>query len=249
VGSVVPGEPPVAVWQAAHVRARDLPTLAAVAVTALLVASCSGGGAEEDPQVLLDRADETLAATQSVHFVLSSTDVPDGVTAVVAGEGDAARPDSFAGDLDVVLAGVAATVAVVSTGRVLYAQLPFTTGFTETDPAQIGITDPGTLLAEEAADPPILGAATGATDEGESRVGDVVVRQVGAIIPASAVGPVLGTADEAADFDALLGIDPETGQLLRAELTGPFLATDTPTSYTIELSDYDAPVEITVPVT
>ncbi len=223
--------------------------VAVLALVSVAVVGCTGEGDEAaaDPAALLADAKTTLDGTSSVHFVLSSADVPDGVTALVGGEGDAARPDGFVGDLDVTIGGVAATVAVVSTGGTLYAQLPFSTGFTETDPSTIGISDPGTLLA---ADGGVTGLLAAATDPGlldDIRIGETVVRQVEATLPASAVADVLASADDAGTFTAVFGIDPETSQLLRATITGPFLAVDTPSTYTVDLSDYDVPVEITAP--
>jgi lipoprotein LprG len=216
-------------------------------VVAITLAGCSGADDSADPAQLLDLTRETLAATESVHFVLSSADVPDGTTALLGGEGDAARPDSFAGDLDVTVAGIAATVSVVSVDGTLYAQLPFSDGFTPTDPAAIGIADPGDLLAVDGGIDGLLAAATDPVDGGEARIGDTVVRQVEVAIPASAVGDVLTAADDSGSFAAVLGIDPDSGQLRRAEITGPFLAADADSTYTIELSDYDEPVEITAP--
>ncbi|MGF1661627.1 MAG: LppX_LprAFG lipoprotein [Kineosporiaceae bacterium] len=215
----------------------------------LAVAGCSGSDDSADPAGLLERSREVLAATDSVHFVLTSSDVPDGATALRGGEGDAARPDRFAGDLEVSLAGVAATVAVVSIDGTLYAQLPLTTGFTETDPATIGIADPGDLLAADGGIDGLLAAAQEPTDAGEARVDGTVVRQVEVTIPAAAVAEALTAADGAGEFAAVIGVDPATGQLRRAELTGPFLAPDTDSTYVIELSDYDEPVEITAPAT
>lgn len=223
------------------------PAAAVLTVTALVVAGCSGSEDSADPAELLDLTRETLTATDSVRFALTSEDVPDGATALLGGEGDAARPDSFAGDLDVTISGIAATVSVISVDGTLYAQLPFTEGFTATDPATIGIADPGELLAADSGITSLLAAATDPVDGGESRVGDTVVRQVEVEIPASAVGDVLTAADESGTFSTVLGIDPDTGQLRSAEITGPFLATDVDSVYTIELSDYDEPVEITAP--
>jgi len=226
-------------------------------VAALTLAGCSGdesASAEPSPEPsvldaagLLNLSQQTLATTESVHYVLTSSDVPEGVTALLSGEGDAARPDSFAGDLDVVLAGLNATVAVISVGGTLYAQLPFATGYTATDPATIGIADPGELLADDGGINGLLAAATAPSEGAESRVAETVVRQVEVTLPASAVADVLTAADTEGTFTAVLGIDEETGRLLRAELVGPFLAVETDSTYVIELSAYDEPVEITAP--
>jgi lipoprotein LprG len=232
------------------IRTHRLRPTAAVALAGpLALVGCSRSGDSADPAELLDRSREVLAATDSVHFVLTSSDLPEGAAALRGGEGDAARPDRFAGDLEVTLAGVAATVAVVSIDGTLYAQLPLTSGFAETDPSAIGIADPGTLLAADEGVDGLLAAAEDPSDAGEARVDGTVVRQVEVTIPAAAVADALTAADDAGEFAAVLGVDPATGQLRRAELTGPFLDADTDSTYVIELSDYDEPVEITAPAT
>ncbi len=220
-----------------------------VVASSALLAGCTGSEAEDevDPAELVAAAKATLDATESVHFILTSEDVPEGVTALVGGEGDAARPDGFTGDLDVSIGGAQASVAVISIGGVVYAQLPFSTGFTETDPAAVGISDPGTLLSADAGVTGLLTAATDPTALADTRDGDTVLRQVQATLPASAVADILVSADDSATFDVVFGIDPDTGQLRRAELSGPFLAADAPSTYTVELSAYDEPVEITAP--
>lgn len=232
------------------------PALAGPALAALLLTGCTGepSAAEPSPEPsvldaagLLELSQETLAATGSVHYVLTSSDVPEGVTALLGGEGDAARPDSFAGELDVVLAGLEASVAVISVDGTLYAQLPFATGYSATDPGTIGIADPGELLAEDGGIDLLLGSATVPVEGPEARVAETVVRQVEVALPAAAVADVLTAADAEGEFTATLGIDPETGRLLRAELVGPFLDPAADSTYVIELSAYDEPVEITAP--
>lgn len=223
--------------------------LPAVAVVALALAGCTGGGDDADLSAtdLLAEAKTTLDETTSVHFVLTSEDVPDGGTALLGGEGDAARPDKFEGDLQARLLGAEVTVPVVSTGGTLYAKLPFSPDFTTVDPSQVGISDPGALLAAEGGVTDLLADATDPADAGETRIGEVVARQVTATIPGATVGAILASADDSAAFDATFAVDPDTGQLLQAVISGPFYAADTDSTYTIQLSDYDEPVEITAP--
>lgn len=222
---------------------------AALLAGAAGLAACTGDSEPDaaDPAVLLDAAQATLDQTSSVHFALSSAELPEGATALVGGEGDAARPDSFEGELDITLGGIAATVAVVSVDGTLYAQLPFSDGFTETDPASIGIADPGTLLGEDGGVISLLSAATGPVAGEDARIGDTVVRTVEATLPADAVAEALASAEGAGDFDAVFSIDPETTQLLRTVITGEFLVAGNPSTYTVDLSDYDVPVDIDVP--
>ena len=54
---------------------------------------------------------------------------------------------SFAGDLDVNVAGVRAKIAVVSLGGTMYAKLPFATTYQAIDPAKFHIPDPGSFMS------------------------------------------------------------------------------------------------------
>ena len=50
-------------------------------------------------------------------------------------------------------------------------------------------------------------------------------------------------------MQARFSIAPESGELRRAELTGPFFTADDDATFTLELSDFGADVEITAPPT
>ena len=50
-------------------------------------------------------------------------------------------------------------------------------------------------------------------------------------------------------MQARFSIADETGELRRAELTGPFFTAEDDATYTLELSDFGADVEITAPPT
>ena len=220
-------------------------TVLTAGTLALAVAGCAGETA--DPAELLAEATTVLADTTSAHFVLTSEGVPEGGAALLGGEGDVVRPDGFAGDLDVALAGASASVEVISVDGVLYAQLPFASGFTETDPALIGIADPGAFLAPDGGVTRLLAEASNPVAEGEERLGETVVQRVAVELPPDVVADVLAAADGADPFEAVLAIDPETAQLRSAAITGEFLGPDVESTYTIELSDYDEPIEISAP--
>jgi lipoprotein LprG len=78
------------------------------------------------------------------------------------------------------------------------------------------------------------------------RVDGEVLDQIDAILPAGLVGSVLAIDDPDAEVHARWLLDPESGQLRRAVLTGPFYPSGEQ-SYTVELLDYDERVEISAP--
>lgn len=220
---------------------------------ALSVAGCGGSGsgaagaAPPSAAEFLTRAKTTLDGASSVHFTLTSADVPAGANVLLGGEGDAVRPDRFSGTLDVRVAGAQASVAVVALGGTVYAKLPFTSKYAVTDPKTFNIPDPGTFMSTETGLTQLLAQASGPQLAGTSRVGDTVVQQVTAQLPGAVVDRVLRTADPATAVRATFGIDPETGRLRVATLVGPFFTAGVDSTYTLNLSRYGEPVDIRAP--
>ncbi len=231
------------------VRRRSLALLAPALAVGVLAAGCGGGGSDESAEDLLARAKTTLDDASSAHFVLTSENAPESGTALVGGEGDIARPSSFEGVLQVLVMGSTADLDVVSVDGTVYAQLPFAAGFSEVDPAQFGFGDPGALLDPETGISQLLAGAEDAELGEERRVDGEVVREVTAELPGELVEQVLTSEDPSTPVQARFAIASESGELRRAELTGPFFSAEEDATYTIELSDFGADVEITAPPT
>ena len=214
-----------------------------------VLSGCGGGEPEESADELLDRARTTLDDTQSVHFTLTSEGAPATGTHLVGGEGDIARPSSFEGTLKVLAFGATADLEVISVDGTVYAQLPFTSGFSVVDPAQFGFGDPGALLDPETGISQLLAEAENAELGEESRVDGEVVREVTADLPGELVEQILTSEDPTTPVDARFSIASDSGELRRAVLTGPFFSADDEATFTLELSDFGADVEITAPPT
>jgi hypothetical protein len=206
-----------------------------------------GGGSDESASDLLARAKGVLDDTSGVHFVLDSENAPDGGSGLLGGEGDLERPAAFAGTLRVVAAGSSVEVEVISVDGTVYAQLPFTDEFSTIDPAEFGLGDPADLLDPDNGISQFLEAAESPELGEERRVGGEVVREVTAEIPGDLVEQVLTSEDPSRPVQATFSIATESGELRRAELTGPFFAGGDDSTYTIELSDFGDDVEITAP--
>jgi hypothetical protein len=233
-------------------RRTAAPLLALALVTALALTACGGGddaGDADTATELLDKAKGTLDGIDSLHFVLSSENAPDTGTALVGGEGDIARPASFEGTLGVLAMGSTLDLSVVSVDGTVYAQLPFASGFSVVDPAQFGFGDPGALIDPETGISQLLGSAEDAELGEERRVDGEVVREVTAELPGRLVEQILTSEDTSRPVQARFSIAVDSGELLRAELTGPFFSADDDATYTLELSDFGADVEITAPTT
>lgn len=230
-------------------RRRRAVCLVATALAAAVLAGCGGGDPEESAGDLLARAKTTLDDASSAHFVLGSENAPTTGTALVGGEGDIARPSSFEGTLKVVAMGSTVDLEVVSVDGTVYAQLPFTSGFSVVDPAQFGFGDPGALLDPDTGISQLLAEAQSAELGEERRVDGEVVREVTAQLPGDLVGQILTSADPSRAVQARFSIASDSGELRRAELTGPFFAADEDATFTLDLSDFGADVEISAPPT
>jgi hypothetical protein len=171
------------------------------------------------------------------------------VAGPLAGQGDIARPASFDGTLKVHALGSALDLKVISVAGTVYAQLPLTTSYSVVDPAQFGFGDPGALLDPDTGISQLLAKAESAKLGEEKRVGGEVVRQVTATLPGDLVEQILTSQDPSAPVRARFSIATKTGELRRAELTGPFYEAGTDATFTVELSDFGADVHITAPPT
>ena len=227
--------------------AAPLLALALLAVPALT--ACSGGDDTGSAADLLAHAKHTLDETETLHFVLDSEGAPETGTELVGGEGDIARPASFEGTLQVLAMGSTIDLAVVSVDGTVYAQLPFTSGYSVVDPAQFGFGDPGALIDPETGISQLLSEGEDAELGEERRVDGEVVREVTADLPGELVEQILTSEDPSRPVQARFSIAVDSGELLRAELTGPFFSAEDDATYTLELSDFGADVEITAPTT
>ena len=231
------------------VRRSGVRLLAAALVAVPVLTGCSGGDDGESAADLLAHAKATLDEAESAHFVLDSEGAPETGTVLVGGEGDIARPTSFEGTLKILALGSTLDLAVVSVDGTVYAQLPFTSAFSVVDPAAFGFGDPGALLDPETGISQLL-TETGSAKLGEERrVDGEVVREVTAELSGELVDRILTSADPSAPVQARFSITSETHELRRAELTGPFFTAGDDATYTLELSDFGADVEITAPAT
>ncbi len=225
--------------------------LGVLCVVALLF-GCGGSSQKADPgraKALLADAKRTLDASSTVHFKLTSAHVPGGGTTVVGGDGRAARPDKFKGNLKVSFAGITGTVGVISVGGKVYAKLPFTLSYAVTDPAKFGFADPGRFMDPGTGVSTLLVKATQARLGSRVRVDGEVVREVRATIPGSVVADLLVSADPAHPVSAVFGVVEGDKQLRRAVLTGPFFKKGVDSVFTIVLDGYGDAVDISAPST
>jgi lipoprotein LprG len=228
---------------------RPAVAVAVAAVVSAVASACSGAPAAEAPTPAerLAEARDVLDATPSVSVELTGEDLPTTGIVLVSGTGVAAHPSSFEGELRIAQSGLAATVPLVSIDGTVWAQLPFTTSYAEVDPSSFGVGDPGQLIVIEGGVSGLLTADPDPGDLGEIRVEGEVLEEYEAVLPGAVVGSLLTIADRGATVDARFAVDPETSELRRAVLTGPFYAGGGEQTYTLLLDDYGVEADIRAP--
>jgi hypothetical protein len=219
---------------------------AAVLIAASTLAACGSSSPKVSAPVLLQKARATLDAAPSVHFVLTSTNVGLSSTNLTGGEGDLTRPSSLKGSFRVAIKGLTANVKVVSVGTVFEAELPFTTTFTKTNPANFGLTNPALLLDPDKGLTSLLNIGQNPSLGPTKRVGGELLDTVNYTVPGDAI-PVLPDANPSQPVKLTVGVNPSNYQLRTVTLVGPLTSATSNSTFVVTLSNYGEHVDITLP--
>lgn len=218
-------------------------------VAATFVLGACGGSDKQDeqtPEEVLAAAKAVLDETSGVHIVLSTDELPPGTSGILNAVGIGTHAPAFEGTLKVASSGITADAEVVAVDNVVYAKLPFTTDFTEIDPADYGAPDPAALMGTEGGLSSLLTAVEG-VEEGEPvRDGELVLTEYAGTVPGDVVASIIPTASADSDFDATFTVT-ESDELNEAVLTGPFYPGGDDVTYTIRFDQYDTSKNITAP--
>ena len=213
-----------------------------------VLGACAGseGQDEQTPEEVLASAKTTLDETSGVHIVLSTDELPPGTSGILNADGIGTHAPAFEGGLKVVASGITADAEVVAVDDVVYAKLPFTTDFTEIDPADYGAPDPAALMGTEGGLSSLLTAIEG-VDEGKPvRDGELVLTEYTGTVPGDVVAGIIPTASADSDFEAKFTVTDDD-VLNEAVLTGPFYPKADDVTYTIAFDQYDTSKNITAP--
>ncbi len=214
----------------------------------LLATACSddGGKGDGEPRTVLNSAKYELDQTSGVHLVLSTPEMPKGVSGVTKAEGIATDQPAFEGSIDIVYSGFSGNIPVKAVDGTVFAILPFTQDYNEVDPADYNAPDPAGLINPDGGISSWLVEATGVKKGKAVRDGDEVLTSYSGKLPGSAVVSAIPSADDKAEFDAKFTID-EDGRLRKATVTGPFYEGKSPLTYDVTLTKYGSDKEITAP--
>lgn len=223
---------------------------AVVLLVAPALSGCSGSPAPAPTTMsVVDRLAAVKAvvdATPSVHLVMISRDIPDGVGAVLGLDGVGTHPPAFKGTVSARMAGIMASVAVVAVGGVMHVKLPLTTTYQAVDPTTFGAPDPAVFFDPAKGVTTLLTATTGPVRGAQARVGSEIVTTYSGSLPGSVITGLLNVGSATAVYAVKFGVVEESSQLRTVELTGPFYAGATST-YVLTLDRYGDPVTITAP--
>ena len=209
----------------------------------------SGDDADADPAARLAEAQQTLDDTSGLKITLSTPGLPDSVqNGIFMATVLVTNAPAFEGDLSVKYGGLLVDVPVVSTGGVVYAQLPFTSGYQAVNPKEYGAPDPAALISASNGFSSLL-PATQEVKEGKSVRGGVNNKEVlttfTGTVPGAAMNKVIPSA-AGQDFAASYLITDE-GELREATFKGVFYAKSDPMTYVVEFEDYGTTKSIEKP--
>ncbi len=211
---------------------------------ALVLAACGGTGTPSvSAPKLLSGAEAALNATNSVHFVITSTNSGGG-SVITGGNGYLVRPAGITGSFDVSLSGLPVTLKVLGQGSKFYVQL--FGRYVQTDPAKYDIANPAQFLSRTDGLSQILGVAEGAKVTGTTRLSGELLDQVNATVPGNDI-PVISDLAPAKPVQMTADIDPGSHQLRQVTLTGPFVVASSDATYVVTLTDYGKSVRVTLP--
>ena len=224
------------------------PLAAALALPLLLVSACSGGDDEQPatPQDALAEAKTKLDETSGVSLTFTAGDLPKDVDALVEASGVGTHAPAFEGTVEVQSNNLSLKVPVIAVEGLVFAKLPGLSEHVEIKAEDYGAPDPAVLMDPATGLSSWLTAAEGVEEGDETRDGDQVLTTYTGTLPGATVAEVIPSATPKADFDAQFSIDDE-GQLVGAEVTGPFYGDAGDVGYTVQLQDYGTEKDIARP--
>lgn len=226
--------------------------LAPILVAVLLVVAACGGEEGDGPDVagvdagaVLQEAADRLEAAESFHVKVGhrngSTQIISGL-AMTAAEGDYAGPERVRLDIDARAFGSNISSGIVILPDAQYFKNPINGRWIRQDIAIDQIFDPFSGITA------LMRGVTDARVAGTGEIRGVQAYVIEAQIDSGDLGAFVSNARAGETVQARVWVGIEDSRPYRAELTGPVAPEDADDIVRqVDLSDFDVPVEITVP--
>lgn len=201
---------------------------------ALVLALTACGSTNHQPvSERLKAAKAYLDDSQAINLTLSTTAVPNGVTAVLSATGYGTHQPGFKGNIKVVVSGLPTDVPVVAVQGKVWAQIlgPWQV----IDPAQYGAPDPAALMSKTTGVSSLLTSATGLDKGSQTRNGSTLVTTYHGTVAGKVVGEFIPVANASAAFGVTFSLT-EDNHLIAATITGPFFAHAANVTYSLAMS-------------
>jgi lipoprotein LprG len=214
----------------------------------LLAAGCGNSRTYEgDAKTILREAKQAVDSASALHFSLESSDVHGGSGPMITGgQGDAKRPDGFAGSLHVSVGGLPLSVNIVSINGSFYASA-LGAPYSKADPSKYGFADPSKLIDPNVGLTNLLISAKSASLGDRDRLGNDELYEIDVSLPGDQVKSLLTSADPSQDVKGRVGVNVDNHQVRRVVLTGPFFDAKQLSTFTLVLDNYGENVTITPP--
>ncbi len=222
--------------------------LVAVPAAVLGTAACSAFEDAVPPKEALETARKRFTRGKSVVFDLKQSAIPKGRNGVSAAKGSGVidkKTPKFKGQVTGVIKGNSAGVEIIAIDEDTWMSF-FTKDFNPVDMADLGSPNPAEFFRAGSGVDQIV-AKTTSLGEGEKvRDGDTVLQEYTGKVPSTEISRLFLLGKGAEDFDVVYGIEPESGELRTAKITGHFYE-EQQTTFTLKISQYGTSVEIERP--
>lgn len=222
--------------------------LTAVPLAVLGAAGCSVFEDAVPPEEALGNARKHFVDAGSIGFDLKQSAIPEGRNGVSAADGsgiiDKDTP-KFKGQVTGVIDGNSAGVEIIAIDEDTWMSF-FTKDFNPVEMSDLGAPNPAEFFRTGSGVDRILESTTGATAGERTRDGDTVLQEYTGKVPAKEISRLFLLGEKADEFDVVYGIDPESGRLRTASITGNFYE-EKRTTFDLQLKDYGKSVTIKRP--
>jgi lipoprotein LprG len=213
-----------------------------------LLGGCSALEGATPPDEALETARTTFVDAGTVGFALKHSAIPKGHNGVSAATGSGVvdeQTPKFRGQVTGVINGNSAGVEIIAIDDETWMSF-FTKDFNPVNMKDLNAPNPAEFFRTGSGVDSIL-ASTTDLKEGEGvRDGDTVLQEYTGTVPAAEIQRLFGLGTSETEFAVTYGIEPESGQLRTATITGNFYEVKE-TTFSLDITDYGKDVTITAP--